>query len=106
MPVLRLKRPNIVFVLTDDLAWNLRPVHAARRRQLQRQGTTFTNYFVTDSLCCPSRASIFTGRYPARHGRLHATAGPTAASSAFHARGEESDTFATAPAGAPATAPR
>src|SRR4051794_41804934 len=39
-------------------------------RQMQREGMTFTNYFVTDSLCCPPRASIFTGRYPHNHGVL------------------------------------
>ena len=31
---------------------------------MERRGETFSNYFVTDSLCCPSRASIFTGRFP------------------------------------------
>ena len=28
------------------------------------EGTSFANYSVTDSLCCPSRSSIFTGEYP------------------------------------------
>src|SRR2546421_338021 len=57
------RRPNIVFVLTDDLAWNL-VQYMPHVEQLRALGTTFTNYFVTDSLCCPSRASMFTGRYP------------------------------------------
>ena len=40
--------PNIVFVLTDDLAWNLLE-YTPHVRQMQRQGATFSNYFVTDS---------------------------------------------------------
>src|SRR3712207_1905820 len=56
-------RPNIVFVLTDDLSMNLLR-YMPRVRALQRRGTTFTNYTVTDSLCCPSRASLFTGKFP------------------------------------------
>ncbi len=58
--------------------------------QMQRSGARASaNYFVTDSLCCPSRASIFTGQLPARHAACSTTAGPTAGSALFHARGEE-----------------
>ncbi|SHF57766.1 Arylsulfatase A [Jatrophihabitans endophyticus] len=56
-------RPNIVYVLTDDLSANLVP-YMPHVRALSATGTTFDNYSVTDSLCCPSRASIFTGKYP------------------------------------------
>jgi arylsulfatase A-like enzyme len=51
-------RPNIVFVLTDDLAWNL-VQYMPHVLEMEKRGVTFVNYFVTDSLCCPSRASIF-----------------------------------------------
>src|SRR5262245_33313709 len=54
---------NIVFILTDDLTWNL-VQYMPHVLQMQQEGVTFAHYFVTDSLCCPSRASIFTGRYP------------------------------------------
>jgi N-acetylglucosamine-6-sulfatase len=88
----QLERPNVVFILTDDLSWNLTRF-MPHVRQMQRDGMTFTNYFVTDSLCCPSRASIFTGRYPHNHGVLTNTP-PTGGFSAFR-RGAESQTFAT-----------
>ena len=55
--------PNIVFVLTDDLPWNL-VRYMPNVAKLQAAGTEFSQYFVTDSLCCPSRASIFTGEFP------------------------------------------
>src|SRR6476620_3864 len=58
-------RPNIVFVLTDDLSWNLIDERFAPHVvDLQRRGVTFDHYFVSDSLCCPSRSSIFTGLFP------------------------------------------
>jgi arylsulfatase A-like enzyme len=63
-------------------------------RRMQRDGMTFNNYFVTNSLCCPSRASIFTGLYPHNHGVLTNTA-PIGGFSAFTANAE-SETFATA----------
>ena len=85
------QRPNIVFVLTDDLDWSL-VQYMPHVQQLQAKGTTFTNYVVTDSLCCPSRASIFTGCYPHNTGIF--TNGPDGGFALFHARGEENDTFA------------
>jgi N-acetylglucosamine-6-sulfatase len=58
-------KPNIVFILADDLSWNLvTPQFAPHIVQLQKRGATFTHYFVADSLCCPSRSSIFTGLFP------------------------------------------
>jgi arylsulfatase A-like enzyme len=84
-------KPNIVFVLTDDLSWNL-VQYMPNVQQMQRDGMTFTNYFVTDSLCCPSRASIFTGRYPHNHGVLTNTP-PFGGFRAF--RPDAHDTFAT-----------
>jgi N-acetylglucosamine-6-sulfatase len=87
-------RPNIVFVLTDDLAWNL-VRYMPHVLQMQRRGETFSNYFVTDSLCCPSRASILTGRFP-HDTRVFDNSPPEGGYSVFHQRGEEAQTFAVA----------
>ena len=56
-------KPNIVFVLTDDLSDNLVP-YMPHVLAMEKAGTSFSNYTVTDSLCCPSRASIFSGKFP------------------------------------------
>ncbi len=56
-------RPNIVFVLTDDLSENL-IAYMPQVQALENEGVTFDNQFVTDSVCCASRSSIFTGLYP------------------------------------------
>jgi len=63
------QRPNIVFVLTDDLTLNLLD-YMPNVRAMQQEGTTFSNYFVAASLCCPSRSSIFTGKFPHHTGVL------------------------------------
>ncbi|MGH8861304.1 MAG: sulfatase family protein [Jatrophihabitantaceae bacterium] len=86
-------RPNIVFVLTDDLSWNLMPFmpHVAA---LQSAGMTFTNYTVTDSLCCPSRASIFTGDFP-HDTHVTSNAPPAGGDVKFRRTGDDRSTFAT-----------
>ncbi|MFJ9745483.1 MULTISPECIES: sulfatase [Streptomyces] len=88
------EKPNIVFVLTDDMSSNLLP-HMPEVQKLQSQGMTFSDFVVSNSLCCPSRASIFTGRYPHNTGVL-SNEGPNGGFGAFHSGGEERDTFATA----------
>jgi N-acetylglucosamine-6-sulfatase len=86
--------PNVVFVLTDDLAWNL-VKYMPRVQALQRRGMTFSRYFVTDSLCCPSRSSIFTGRFPHDTG-VFTNMGADGGFQTFLNRGWESRTWATA----------
>ncbi len=87
-------RPNIVFILTDDLSWNL-VQYLPHVLKMQQEGVTFANYFVTDSLCCPSRSSIFTGRYPHDTG-VFRNVGEDGGYLVFRDRGNEQATFATA----------
>jgi N-acetylglucosamine-6-sulfatase len=88
------RQPNIIFILTDDLSLNLLP-YMPRVLQMQQNGVTFSNYFVADSLCCPSRSSIFTGRYPHNTGVL-GNAGPSGGYTAFEANNMQSVSFAEA----------
>lgn len=59
--------PNFVLVLTDDQPnRNLTPL--VRTRQLvAAEGATFRRAYVTDPLCCPSRATILSGQYMHNH---------------------------------------
>ncbi len=89
-------QPNIVFVLTDDLDWSLvNSRYMPHVAQLERQGATFSHYFVADSLCCSSRASIFTGNFP-HDTRVLTNFGPHGGFHTFYTRGEEHHTFAVA----------
>jgi arylsulfatase A-like enzyme len=88
------KRPNIVFILTDDLSWNL-VQYMPHVLKMQKDGVTFINNFVTDSLCCPSRSSIFTGRYPHNTG-IYRNVGEDGGYLGFNKRGNDQATFATA----------
>jgi arylsulfatase A-like enzyme len=88
------RRPNIVFVLTDDLSQNL-VRFMPHVLQMQREGVSFQNYFVTDSLCCPSRASILTGRFP-HDTHVFDNSPPEGGYATFSERGEERETFAVA----------
>lgn len=86
-------KPNIVFVLTDDLATNL-VQYMPHVQALAKAGTSFDNYTVTDSLCCPSRSSLFSGRFPHDTG-IYTNGGKDGGFGTFHSRGEEKDTVAT-----------
>jgi hypothetical protein len=68
--------PNVVFILADDLGWGdlgaYGDTHGATPRldAFAKQGTLFTNFYVNNPVCSPSRCGFFTGQYPARH-RVH-----------------------------------
>ncbi len=84
-------RPNIVFVLTDDLSMDLLRF-MPQVQALQARGMNFANYFVSDSLCCPSRSSIFTGNFPHDTG-VFTNTGVDGGIGAFFAHGNEQHTF-------------
>ena len=68
------KRPNLLFVLTDDQgAWAMRcagnsDIHTPNLDRLASQGMRFDNFFCASPVCSPARASILTGRIPSQHG--------------------------------------
>ncbi len=62
-------RPDMVLILMDDFSLELLETMPEAQR-LAREGASFENAFVIDSLCCPSRASIFTGQAPHQTGVL------------------------------------
>ncbi len=55
--------PNIVFLLTDDLDVSSMAYMPNVHKLLANEGVTFSHYFVSNSLCCPSRSSILRGQY-------------------------------------------
>lgn len=84
-------RPNFVFVLTDDLAWNL-VSHMPHVLGLEKAGTTMSKYYVVDSLCCPSRSAIFTGEYPHDDG-VFTNSGSDGGYATFNAHGDQQKTL-------------
>ncbi len=56
-------RPNMIFVLADDLDYASAQQMPNLRSLLIEEGTSFENAFTSMSLCCPSRATILTGQY-------------------------------------------
>ena len=67
-------RPNIVFILVDDLRWDElgcagHPfIKTPNIDRIAREGAMFRNAFITTPLCSPSRASFLTGQYAHTHG--------------------------------------
>jgi arylsulfatase A-like enzyme len=66
--------PNIILINVDDLGWTDLGCYGSRYYetpnidQLASQGMRFTNAYSAASVCSPTRASIITGKYPARLG--------------------------------------
>lgn len=73
-PTFAAPRPNIVFVLVDDLRWDALGCmgHPFAKTpnidRLAKEGALFKNFFVTLPLCSPSRGSFLTGQYAHKNG--------------------------------------
>jgi arylsulfatase A-like enzyme len=67
------KKPNIIFILTDDQRWDALGyagndiIHTPNMDRLAREGLYFENAFVTTPICPASRATILTGLYERTH---------------------------------------
>jgi hypothetical protein len=76
MPVLvpAAQRPNILFILADDLGWRDLSnegstfYESPNINKIAEQGMKFTRGYAACSVCSPSRASIMTGKYTPKHG--------------------------------------
>jgi len=62
-PSPRLTHPNIIFILTDDQSLGELAYMPNTLKLLGERGATFDKFFVSISLCCPSRTSILRGQY-------------------------------------------
>ncbi len=75
-PVSTAAKPNIVFLLADDLGWTGLGCFGSdfyetpNLDEFAKTGIKFTNAYAACTVCSPTRASIMTGMYPAR---LHLT---------------------------------
>jgi len=83
-------RPNIVFIVADDQRWDTLWAMPTVRSRLARRGIRFTNGFVVNSVCCPSRASILTGQYSHSNG-VYRNSSPQGGFASF----DDSSTVAT-----------
>jgi N-acetylglucosamine-6-sulfatase len=63
-------RPNVIVIMTDDQRVDDLAVMPKVKRLLTDRGVSFTNYYATFPLCCPSRVSYLTGQYSHNHGVL------------------------------------
>jgi N-acetylglucosamine-6-sulfatase len=88
LPAAAAARPNVVVIQTDDQ--NLSELYAQQRLPgggveaampntlglIAGAGVTFNRYYVSDPLCCPSRATLLTGQYAHNDGVLGNGPGP------------------------------
>lgn len=88
------KHPNIVFLLTDDLDLRSYQDFPNFKKYMLDQGTYFDQYFVDDSLCCPSRSSTLRGQYVHNTG-VQGNLAPSGGFQRFHDLGEENSTIGT-----------
>src|SRR5438093_492475 len=89
-------KPNIVIIMTDDQRWDtVTPTYMPNvTKLLQPNGVSFSNSFVSNPLCCPSRVSTLTGDYSYTTG-VYGNSGAWGGYGASVQYGAVNDTIAT-----------
>ncbi len=73
-PALAADKPNIVVMMTDDQRFDFMScaghpfIKTPNMDRIAKEGARFSNMFVTNSLCAPSRATLMTGQYSHANG--------------------------------------
>lgn len=68
------KKPNVLFILVDDYGYTDCSIMGSKYYEtpnvdrIAREGMIFTDGYATCQVCSPSRASLMSGKFPARHG--------------------------------------
>lgn len=88
------RRPNLLFVLTDDLDVAELDVMPNVKALIGARGMTFDRYYASVSLCCPSRATTLRGQYSHNTG-VETNGGGNGGFEVAHANGIERSTIAT-----------
>jgi N-acetylglucosamine-6-sulfatase len=93
-------KPNIVFILADDMRKDDMMYMPKTHSLLREQGMGFRNAFVTNAICCPSRATIMRGQYSHNTGVWSNTSTDSPSTTtggwqAYQDNGNEEDNVAT-----------
>ncbi len=76
------RRPNVIMILIDDMGWMDLACQGSTFYEtpnidrLAAEGMRFTDAYAACPVCSPTRASIMSGKYPARIGLTHFIGGP------------------------------
>ena len=84
--------PNVLIIMADDCTYNDLPIYGGANAktpnidQLASRGLTFNRAYLSEAMCQPCRAELYTGQYPMRNGCAwnHSASRPTATSAAHH----------------------
>jgi N-acetylglucosamine-6-sulfatase len=87
-------KPNIVFILADDMRKDDLKYMPKTLSILRDKGMYFSNAFVSNALCCPSRATIMRGQYAHNTG-VWTNQGSRGGWKAYRNNGNEKDNMAT-----------
>jgi N-acetylglucosamine-6-sulfatase len=88
-------KPNFVFILADDMRKDDLKYMPKTNALLGDQGMRFERAFVSNSVCCPSRATIMRGQYAHNSGVWNNVDGPDGGWQGYKSHGNEADNVAT-----------